>query len=193
MDEALALPSEKAVKIALRTQQIIAHESGVVNTIDPLAGSYFVEDLTNKMEAGANEIFDRIDEMGGVIEGIEKAWFQREIGKAAYKYQRELEAGRQIIVGVNKFVETDGDDQQLEVLKIGAEVEAGQNAAVAKLRAERSAAKVEAALERIRKDANSSVNMMPAFMEASEAYCTLGEMVDVLREAFGTYRETAVF
>jgi len=193
MDETLALPTEQAVKVALRTQQLIAHESGVANTIDPLAGSYFVEDLTNKMEAGANEIFDRIDEMGGVIAGIDKAWFQREIGKAAYKYQRELEAGRQIIVGVNKYVETDEADHELEILKIGSEVEAGQNAAVAKLRAERSAAKVEAALERIRTDANASVNMMPAFMEGAEAYCTLGEMVDVLREAFGTYRETAVF
>jgi methylmalonyl-CoA mutase N-terminal domain/subunit len=193
MDETLALPTEAAVKVALRTQQLIAHESGVANTIDPLAGSYFVEDLTNKMEAGANEIFDRIDEMGGVIPAIEKAWFQREIGKAAYKYQRELENGRQIIVGVNKHVDTDEEDHQLEILKIGTETETEQNASVAKLRAERSAAKVEAALERIRTDAKSSVNMMPAFMAGAEAYCTLGEMVDVLREAFGTYRETAVF
>jgi len=193
MDETLALPTESAVKVALRTQQLIAHESGVANTIDPLAGSYFVEDLTNKMEAGANEIFDRIDEMGGVIPAIEKAWFQREIGKAAYKYQRELEAGRQIIVGVNKHVDSDEDDHKLEILKIGAETEAAQNASVAKLRAERSAGKVEAALGRIRTDAAASVNLMPAFMEGAEAYATLGEMVDVLREAFGTYRETTVF
>jgi methylmalonyl-CoA mutase N-terminal domain/subunit len=193
MDETLALPTEGAAKLALRTQQLIAYESGVANTIDPLAGSYFVEDLTNKMEAGANEIFDRIDEMGGVIEGIEKAWFQREIGKAAYKYQRELEAGRQIIVGVNKFVETEDDGQQLEVLKIGAEVEQEQNASVAKLRAERSAAKAEAALKRIAADVAASVNMMPALMEGADAYCTLGEMVDVLRATYGTYRETAVF
>ncbi len=193
MDETLALPTEQAVKVALRTQQLIAYESGVGNTIDPLAGSWFVEDFTNRMEAGALQIFERIEEQGGVVPALEKGWFQREIGKAAYKYQREIEAGRQIIVGVNKFVDEDEDGQALEVLKIGAETERGQNAGLAELRRTRSDGKVQAALQRIGGDARSSVNLMPAFMEAAAAYVTLGEMVDVLRREFGTYREPAVF
>jgi methylmalonyl-CoA mutase N-terminal domain/subunit len=193
MDETLALPTELAVKVALRTQQLIGYESGVANTIDPLAGSWFVEDFTNRMEAAAEAIFARIDELGGVIAAIEKGWFQREIGKAAYKYQRELEAGRQVIVGVTKFVETDEDDHPLEVLKISVETERGQAAGLAELKRTRSPAKVAEALERIRHDAQASVNLMPAFMQGAEAYATLGEMVDVLREAFGTWREAAVF
>jgi methylmalonyl-CoA mutase N-terminal domain/subunit len=193
MDETLALPTELAVKVALRTQQLIAYESGVANTIDPLAGSWFVEDATNRMEAAAEEIFARIDELGGVIPAIEKGWFQREIGKAAYKYQRELEIGRQVIVGVTKFVETDEDDHPLEVLKISAETERGQARGLAELKRTRSAAKVDEALARIRRDAGASVNLMPAFMQGAEAYATLGEMVDVLRECFGSYREVAVF
>ena len=193
MDETLALPTELAVKVALRTQQLLAYESGVANTIDPLAGSWFVEDLTNRMEQEANAIFARIDEQGGVVAALEKGWFQREIGKAAYRYQRELESGRQVIVGVNKFVETDEEDHKLEILKISDDCERQQVADLGELRRTRSRAKVEAALERIRREAGSSVNLMPAFMEACEAYATLGEMVDVLREVFGTYREPAVF
>ena len=193
MDETLALPTELAVKVALRTQQLIGYESGVANTIDPLAGSWFVEDATNRMEAAAEAIFARIDELGGVVPAIEKGWFQREIGKAAYKYQRELEAGRQVIVGVTKFVETDEDDHPLEVLKISVETERGQAAGLAELKRTRSAAKVAEALERIRRDARGSVNLMPAFMQGAEAYATLGEMVDVLRDEFGTWREAAVF
>ena len=193
MDETLALPTELAVKVALRTQQLIAYESGVANTIDPLAGSWFVEDLTNRMEAEANEIFARIDELGGVVPALEKGWFQREIGKAAYKYQRELEAGRQVIVGVNRFVEDEADGHKLEVLRIPEQVEKDCIAGLAELRRTRSAAKVQAALERIRRDAGASDNLMPAFMEASAAYATLGEMVDVLRGVFGTWREPAVF
>jgi methylmalonyl-CoA mutase N-terminal domain/subunit len=193
MDETLALPTEAAVKLALRTQQLIAYESGVANTIDPLAGSWFIEDLTNSMERQANEVFARIEELGGVVAALEKGWFQREIGKAAYKYQRELETGRQIIVGVNKFVETDGEDHELEVLKITEETERECIANVTELRRTRSAAKAREALDRIRTDARGSVNLMPAFMQGAEAYCTLGEMVDVLREVFGAWREPAVF
>ncbi len=193
MDETLALPTELAVKVALRTQQLLAYESGVANSIDPLAGSWFVEDLTNQMEARANEIFARIDELGGVVPALEQGWFQREIGKAAYKYQRELETGRQVIVGVNKFVETGGQDHKLEVLKISGQTEKDSVAALAALRRERSAAKASAALERIRVEAGASVNLMPAFMQGAEAYATLGEMVDVLRGVFGTWREPAVF
>jgi methylmalonyl-CoA mutase N-terminal domain/subunit len=193
MDETLALPTELAVKVALRTQQLIGHESGVANTIDPLAGSWFVEDATNRMEAAAEAIFARIDELGGVVPAIEKGWFQREIGKAAYKYQRELEAGRQVIVGVTKFVEAEEDSHPLETLKISEETERDQARGLAELKRTRSAAKVAESLERIRRDAKASVNLMPAFMQGAEAYATLGEMVDVLREAFGSYREPAVF
>jgi methylmalonyl-CoA mutase, N-terminal domain len=192
MDETLALPTETAVKVALRTQQLIGYESGVANTIDPLAGSYFVEDATNRMEQGALEIFARIDELGGVIPALEQGWFQREIGKAAYKYQRELEAGRQVIVGVNRFVDTE-EEAPMELLRISMETERRQVADLAEVRRTRSQAAAAAALERIRTDARSSVNLMPAFMQAAEAYATLGEMVDVLRAEFGTYREPAVF
>ncbi len=192
MDETYALPTENAVKLALRTQQLIAYESGVANTIDPLAGSWFVEDLTNKMERGAEEIFAQIDEMGGVVAAIEKGWFQREIARSAYQFQREVEAGRQVIVGVNKFVE-EGEDDTIELLEISMDKENEQVERVKKLRAERSAPKVEEALARIRKDAEGGVNLMPAFMQASEAYATLGEMTDVLRDVFGTYRETPTF
>ena len=193
MDETLALPTESSAKVALRTQQLIACESGVANTIDPLAGSWFVEDLTNRMEAGALQLFERIEEQGGVVAALEKGWFQREIGKAAYKYQREIEAGRQIIVGVNRFVEDEEDGQPIEVLKIGLEAEREQNARLAELRRTRSPAKAAAALDRLRNDACSSVNLMPAFLQAAASYCTLGEMIDVLRQEFGTYREPAVF
>jgi len=192
MDETLALPTETAVKVALRTQQLIGYESGVANTIDPLAGSWFVEDATNRMEQGALEIFARIDELGGVVPALEKGWFQREIGKAAYKFQREMEAGRQIIVGVNKFVDTE-DEQPMELLRISMDTEHQQVRELAELRRTRSAGKATAALDRIRADARSSVNLMPAFMQAADAYATLGEMVDVLRAEFGTYREPAVF
>jgi methylmalonyl-CoA mutase N-terminal domain/subunit len=192
MDETLALPTENAVKVALRTQQLLAHESGVANTIDPLAGSYFVEDATNRMEAQCLALFDRIDELGGVVAAIEKGWFQREIGKAAYTYQRELETGRQVIVGVNRYVEH-GETGQVDVLRIDMETERAQVRALQELRRTRSQGKVDAALERLRADARGSVNMMPAFCQAAEAYCTLGEMIDVLRVELGTYREPAVF
>jgi methylmalonyl-CoA mutase, N-terminal domain len=193
MDETVALPTETAVKVALRTQQLLAYESGVANTIDPLAGSWFIEDFTNRMEQGCLELFARIDELGGVIPALEQGWFQREIGKAAYRYQRELEAGRQVIVGVNKFVDVEDDATPMEVLRISMDTERQQIADLATLRRTRSAGAVQAALERIRTDARASVNLMPAFMQAAEAYATLGEMVDVLREEFGTYREPAVF
>jgi methylmalonyl-CoA mutase N-terminal domain/subunit len=192
MDETVALPTEAAVKIALRTQQLLAYESGVASTIDPLAGSYFVEDATNRMEAQCLQLFDRIDELGGVVPALEQGWFQREIGKAAYKYQRELETGRQVIIGVNRYVEDD-EQQEMDVLRIDMETERQQVRELNELRQSRSQAKSEAALERLRADARASTNMMPGFMQAADAYCTLGEMIDVLREEFGTYREPAVF
>jgi methylmalonyl-CoA mutase N-terminal domain/subunit len=192
MDETLALPTEKAVKLALRTQQLIAFESGVANTIDPLAGSWFVEDLTNKMERGAEEIFRKIDEMGGVVPAIEKGWFQREIARSAYTFQRELEAGRQVVIGVNHHVEED-DGEQIEILEISHETETEQVEKLAGVRRDRSDAKVSEALERIRADIRGSVNLMPALMQGCEAYATLGEMTNVMRDEFGTYRETPSF
>jgi methylmalonyl-CoA mutase N-terminal domain/subunit len=193
MDETLSLPTEMAAKVALRTQQLIAFESGVANTIDPLAGSYFVEDLTNRMEAGTAALFEKIDEKGGVIAAIEKGWFQREIGKASYHYQRELEAGRQRIVGVNCFTEGEAEEQKIETLYIGPEVERDVVANHHRMKQERSDGKVKSALQRLRDDARTGVNLMPAFMEGADAYCTLGEMVDVLRDEYGTYREPAAF
>ncbi|MDG2150497.1 MAG: methylmalonyl-CoA mutase family protein [Planctomycetota bacterium] len=193
MDETFALPTEKAVKIALRTQQLIAYESGVANTIDPLAGSWFVEDLTNRMEQAAEEIFEQIDEMGGVIAAIEKGWFQREIARSAYQYQREVEAGHQVIIGVNHHKEDEQEEEKIDLLEISLDSEREQVARLHKVKSTRSAAKVEESLARIRTDANGSVNLMPAFMQAAEAYVTLGEMTDVLREEFGTYRETPTF
>lgn len=193
MDETFALPTEKAVKIALRTQQLIAYESGVANTIDPLAGSWFVEDLTNRMERAAEDIFEQIDEMGGVVAAIEKGWFQREIARSAYQYQREVEAGRQVIIGVNHHMEDGREDEKIELLEISLDSEREQVERLHKVKAGRSDAKVKESLARIRTDANGSVNLMPAFMQAAEAYVTLGEMTDVLREEFGTYRETPTF
>ena len=193
MDETLSLPTEMAAKVALRTQQLIAYESGVTNTIDPLAGSYFVEDLTNKMEAAANEIFEQIDEQGGVIAAIEKGWFQREISKASYRYQREMDAGQQVVVGVNRFIEPEETDHKIDTLFIGPEVEREAVADHKATLAARSQGAVDKALARLADDARSGVNMMPAFMQGAEAYATLGEMIDVLRDAFGTYREPATF
>ncbi len=193
MDETFALPTENAVKIALRTQQLIAYESGVTNTIDPLAGSWFVEDLTNRMERGAEEIFAQIDDLGGVVPAIEKGWFQREIARSAYQYQREVESGNQVIIGVNHHQEDSAQDDKIELLRISLETEKEQVARLNQVKQDRSDAAVKQALDRIRADAKSGVNLMPALMQASEVYATLGEMTDVMREEFGTYRETPIF
>ncbi len=188
MDETLALPSEKAVKIALRTQQIIAHESGVANTIDPLAGSYFVEALTDKMEAEAEAYFEEIERRGGVLECIEEGFFQREIARSAYRFQREIEEEQRIIVGVNDYKD-DGEEIDIPVLKIDKQVEVDQVAFVQKVRAERDEAAVKAALAKLREVAKGSGNTFEAILECSRAYGTLGEMCDLLREEWGEYVE----
>lgn len=192
MDETLALPSEKAVKIALRTQQIIAYETGVINTVDPLGGSYFVEALTEKMEKEANEIFDQIDALGGVIPAIESGYFQKEIADAAYRYQKEVERKEKFIVGINEFVE-ENEKIDIPILTISPEVEKVQRERLNALRAKRSQKAVAKSLEAIRLAAVENRNLMPVFVEAALNYVTLGEMIEELKTVFGVYQETVVF
>ena len=191
-DEALALPTEDAVRIALRTQQVIAHETGVVNSIDPLGGSYFVEDLTNRLEAEAYDYFDRIRKLGGVIPAIKENFFQREIAEASFRYQSEVEAKQRIVVGVNKYVLE--EDTSVEILRIDPALEQKQIDRVQALRARRDSAVVEASLAALKQGAaRDDVNLMPLIVEASRAYVTMGEMCDALREVWGVWRETPVF
>jgi methylmalonyl-CoA mutase N-terminal domain/subunit len=191
-DEALALPAESAVRLALRTQQVIAHETGVVNTIDPLGGSYYVEELTNRLEAEAYEYFDRIRKLGGVIPAIKENFFQREIAEASFRYQHEVEQKQRIIVGVNRY-ELE-DEEPLEILKIDPALEGEQIGRVQALRARRNSAVVESALARLKEDAaHEDRNLMPPIIDASKAYVTMGEMCDALREVWGVWRETPVF
>jgi len=192
MDETLALPSEKAVKIALRTQQLLAYETGVTNTVDPLGGSYFVESLTNKMEEQANKIFDEIDSLGGVINAIEAGYFQKEIADSAYRYQRELEKKEKYIVGVNEFVE-ENEKIDIPILQISPEVEATQKKRLAELRNGRSQAEVDTCLTELGAAAKDGTNLMPVLVKAAHNYVTLGEMVGELKQHFGTYEETVVF
>jgi len=192
MDETLALPSEKAVKIALRTQQIIAYETGVMNTVDPLGGSYFVEALTDKMEKQANEIFEQIDSIGGVIPAIEAGYFQKEIADAAYRYQREVERKEKFIVGVNEFVEKD-EKIDIPILYISPEVEKKQKQQLVDLRNNRSQEAVDDCLNEIKDAALNDKNLMPPLIKAAHHYVTLGEMTGKLKEVFGIYEETAVF
>lgn len=191
MDEVLALPTEKAVKIALRTQQIMAHETGVANTIDPLAGSYFVEDLTNRMEQGAEDYFDRIENLGGVLEAIDQGFFQQEIANAAYRYQRELDQKEKIIVGVNQF--TSNDPVDIEVLRIDPEVEKKQAERVKALREKRDNMHVRESMERMKKAAGGTDNLIPYILDAVKAYATEGEIVASLKEVFGEYKEKPLF
>jgi methylmalonyl-CoA mutase, N-terminal domain len=191
-DEALALPTEDAVRLALRTQQVIAHETGVVNTIDPLGGSYYVEDLTNRMEAAAYDYFDRIERLGGVVPAIKENFFQREIAEASFRYQSEVEARQRVIVGVNRY-QTE-DEQELELLRIDPALEQKQIERVQALRARRDSAAVEQALARLKEASlREDVNLMPLIIDASRAYTTMGEMCDALRETWGVWRETPVF
>lgn len=192
MDETLALPSEKAVKIALRTQQLIAYETGVINTVDPLGGSYFVEALTGKMEKQANEIFEQIDAFGGVIPAIESGYFQKEIADAAYRYQKEIERKEKFIVGVNEFVE-ENEKIDIPILFVSPEVEKLQRQRLTALRAKRDARAVEKSLEAIHSAAVEDRNLMPVLVDAALNYVTLGEMVSELKNVFGVYEETAVF
>ena len=191
-DEALALPTEHAVKIALRTQQVIAHETGVANTIDPLGGSFYVEELTNRLEAEAYDYFRRIRELGGVVPAIKENFFQREIAEASFRYQSEVESGQRVIVGVNRY--EDPEERQVEILAIDQALEDKQVERVRGLRERRDSGAVEAALTRLRQDAAADdVNLMPAIIDASKAYGTMGEMCDALRDVWGVWRETPVF
>jgi methylmalonyl-CoA mutase N-terminal domain/subunit len=191
-DEALALPTENAVRLALRTQQVIAHETGVVNTIDPLGGSYYVEELTNRLEAEAYEYFDRIRKLGGVIPAIKENFFQREIAEASFRYQHEVEQKQRIIVGVNRY-ELE-DEEPLEILKIDPALEGEQIGRVQALRDRRDSMSVESALARLKEDAaHEDRNLMPQIVDASKAYVTMGEMCDALRAVWGVWRETPVF
>jgi len=192
MDETLALPSEKAVKIALRTQQLIAYETGVINTVDPLGGSYFVEALTDKMEKGANEIFNEIDSIGGVIPAIEAGYFQKEIADAAYKYQRAVEDKEKYIVGVNEFIE-ENENIEIPILTVSPEVQANQMKRLGELKQSRNQDAVEQSLRNIKSAAKDGKNLMPVFIEAAQNYVTLGEMVGELKEVFGTYEEVSIF
>jgi len=191
-DEALALPTEHAVRLALRTQQVIAHETGVVNTIDPLGGAYYVEHLTNELERQAYDYFDRIEKLGGVVEAIKENFFQREIAEASFQYQSEVESKQRIIVGVNKYVLE--DEQPIEILKVDAKLEQEQIDRVRALRGRRDSAAVEAALARLKAvAATDGQNLMGPIIDASRVHVTMGEMCDAFRDIWGIWRETPVF
>ena len=192
MDEVLALPTEKAVEIALRTQQVMAYETGVRNTIDPLAGSYFVEHLTNRLEEQALQYFDEIEAEGGVLEAIDKGYFQRRIADSAYRYQMEIEKGERAVVGVNRFA-NEGERLDIELLRIDPSVEREQVARVQELRRERNQAAVEVAGAELRRRAEGTDNLMPAILDCVRAHMTLGEIVLVMKEVFGEYRERPLF
>jgi len=189
-DEALALPTDKAALIALRTQQIIAEETGVANTVDPLGGSYFLESLTKKMEDGALDYFAKIDAMGGMVEAVEKGFPQREIQESAYQYQKAVERGEQTIVGVNKYQMND-DDSKIDILIIDEAVRGHQIARLEQARTNRDQGAVANALEKLKRAAQAADNTMPATIEAVRAYATLGEICDALRDVYGLYEEPA--
>ena len=193
MDETLALPSEKAVTLAMRTQQVLKHEIIAGAPIDPLGGSYFVEWMTDKMEAGANEYFDKIEAMGGVVAGIESGFFQREIARAALNYQQEFDRNERVIVGVNKYVDPD-EVIEIPILEIAEEkIRAEQSNKLNDLRKRRDDARVKECLDNIKLAAEKDENLMPYFIDGAHAYCTLGEMVDILKEVYSEYEETVAF
>jgi methylmalonyl-CoA mutase N-terminal domain/subunit len=190
-DEALALPTEHAVRLALRTQQVIAHETGVVNTIDPLGGSYYVEHLTSELERQAYEYFDQIEKLGGVVEAIKENFFQSEIAEAAFRYQAEVESKQRIIVGVNKYQQ---EEETPELHRVDPALETEQIARVRALKARRDSAPVEAALARLKDVASrDDENLMGPIIDAARVQVTMGEMCDALREIWGIWRETPVF
>jgi methylmalonyl-CoA mutase N-terminal domain/subunit len=199
-DEALALPTEEAARIALRTQQIIAHESGVAHTVDPLGGSYFVEKLTLDMEKGAFDYFEKLDQMGGMVKAIERGYPQKEIAEASYQYQRAVEANEKIVVGVNDFVI---EEQSPHILYIDESVGRAQEKKLKALRARRSNEEVQRCLEALKRAAAkdptagsngniSDVNTMPYIVDAVRAYATVGEICEALRQVFGTYTEVSI-
>jgi methylmalonyl-CoA mutase N-terminal domain/subunit len=190
LDEALALPTEQSALLALRTQQIIANESGVVNTIDPVAGSYAIEKLTNEIESGAEAYISKIDAMGGVLRAIEAGFIQHEVQKAAYDYQRAVDSGEQVVVGVNRFQAE--EERPIPTLKIDPEIETTQVARLKALRARRDSAKTQSALAEVERRARTKENLMPVILSAVESYATVGEISDALRRPFGEYQESVV-
>jgi methylmalonyl-CoA mutase, N-terminal domain len=192
MDETLALPTEKAVQIALRTQQLLAFETGVPNTIDPVAGSYYVEALTDRLEREAGAIFSAVDGLGGVVPGIELGYFQREIARSAQRQQREIEAGERIVVGVNEFV-VDGGELEIPLLRVTEEAEASQRGRLADLRSRRDPDAVEDALGRLRSAARTNENIVPPLLHAVRTYCTLFEIRRAMEDVFGAYREPVFY
>ena len=191
MDEALGLPTQHAALLALRTQQVIAHETGVADTVDPLAGSYFVEALTDAVEAGARTYIEKIDGMGGAVRAIERGFPQREIHEAAYRWQKRVESGDAVVVGVNRF--TEADAAKPPILKVDAEAERQRRERLAALRVRRDAAAHARALSGVEDAARTDANLMPCILAAVEAEATVGEISDTLRAVFGTHRETFAF
>jgi methylmalonyl-CoA mutase N-terminal domain/subunit len=192
MDETLALPTEESVQVALRTQQILAYETGVPNVIDPLGGSYYVETLTTELEREAEELFEQIAEVGGVVRGLETGWLQRKINESAARQQWEIEQHRRVIVGVNEFV-TDGPALEIELLKIAEATEREQGQRMAKMRTTRDGALVEKRLSALREAAGTSKNLMPYILDCARAYCTLYEIRAAMETVFGAYREPVFF
>jgi len=190
MDETLALPTEDAVKLALRTQQIIAHESEVADTVDPLGGSFYVETLTNRLEEGAREYFRKLDDMGGMVNAIERGYPQREILDASQRYQREVERTERVIVGVNQHV--DPEEGTIQTLRIGPEIEQEQVARLSDLRKARDPFRMAGAVEELQEAASCGENVMPYLIEAVKAKATVGEICSALREIYGAYREPVV-
>ena len=192
MDETLALPTEEAVQVALRTQQVLAYETGIPNVTDPLGGSYYVEALTDQLERDAESLFEEIDGVGGVVRGLETGWLQRKIAESAARQQWEIEQHRRVIVGVNEFV-TDEPELTIPILKVGQDAEESQRARLAKLRAERDQGACDAALERLKQAASGEENVFPFILEAARRYCTLYEIRAALESVFGAYREPVFF
>jgi methylmalonyl-CoA mutase N-terminal domain/subunit len=190
-DEALALPTEEAVRLALRTQQVIAHESGVTNTVDPLGGSYFVEALTDEMERAAYEYFARIDELGGMVDAIKENFPQREIADASFRYQREVDEHKRIVVGVNDFILE--DEEEIPILRIDPALERKQVERLESTRARREGAAVESTLAELKRAAATDENLMPRFLDCARARASEGEMIAALQEVFGSYTESPVF
>jgi methylmalonyl-CoA mutase N-terminal domain/subunit len=184
-DEALALPSERSARIALRTQQILAHEAGGTDTADPLGGAFFIEAMTTELEERARELIERIDELGGAVAAIEAGFVQREIEDAAYEHERLLEAGERVVVGVNRY--TEDEEEEIELHRLDPEAERRQVERTARVRTERDPAAADASLERVREVARGTENLLPPMREALAARCTVGEICNVLREEFGTY------
>ena len=186
------MPTEEAARLALRTQQVIAHETGVTRTADPLGGSWFLEDLTNRLEAEAYEYFGRIERLGGVVAAIKENFFQREIAEASYRFQSEVEAGERVIVGVNRYQQA--DEEPIPLLRIDPALERKQTERLQAVRARRDSAAVEAALDRLRADAaHPDRNLLYPMIDAATAQVTLGEICDALRTVWGVWRETPVF